>query len=159
MMSNALKSIKPASKVFHVRGTAMSAMSCPATSSMTTNWGSFVPEERQTFVAAGMPISVTSSASPITAGVRWLGGMAYANALHNKTVAADAQVPGPGRSLPMPKKVAIRVAQRGAGGLTPALRPELSPISLPVFVIYQATTVEGWTFSDPYQNPRESVPE
>ncbi len=33
---------------------------------------------------------------------------------HNTTVAAEAQVPGPGRSRPMPKKVATNSAQRGA---------------------------------------------
>ena len=37
MISKTLKSIKPARKDFHARGTAISAISCPATSSMTTN--------------------------------------------------------------------------------------------------------------------------
>jgi hypothetical protein len=34
-------------------------------------------------------------------------------AAHSKTVAAEAQVPGPGRMRPKPKKVATREAQRG----------------------------------------------
>ena len=42
MISKTRKSIKPTRKVFHVSGTAIRAMSCPATSSMTTNCGSFV---------------------------------------------------------------------------------------------------------------------
>ena len=69
-MSKALKSIKPAAKVFHVRGTAIKAISCPATSSMTTNCGSLVPEARATCVAAGMPIRVTKIARAMTTGVR-----------------------------------------------------------------------------------------
>src|SRR5947208_1420170 len=44
------------------------------------------------------------------------------------TVANDAQVPGPGLSRPMPKKVAIRVVQRGA-------RPGKSSIGVPELVI------------------------
>ena len=74
MMSKALKSIKPARKVFHVNGTAIKAMSCPATSSMTTNWGSFFPEARQTWVAAEIPMTMTRTARAITSAVRSFDG-------------------------------------------------------------------------------------
>jgi hypothetical protein len=46
-------------------------------------------------------------------GIRNPGASTYASAAHNTTVAADPQVPGPGRMRPMPKKVATRVAQGG----------------------------------------------
>ena len=70
MISKARKNIKPASKLFHESGTAISAMSCPATSSITTNWGSFSPDARATRVAAGMPIDVIRTASAMANGVR-----------------------------------------------------------------------------------------
>jgi len=44
---------------------------------------------------------------------------------HRRTVAAEAHVPGPGRTPPIPKNVATSVDQRGAearAGGTPALR-------------------------------------
>jgi len=41
MISKARKSIKPASRLFHESGTAISAVSCPATSSITTKLGIF----------------------------------------------------------------------------------------------------------------------
>lgn len=116
MMSNTLKSIKPARKVFHARGAANKAMSCPATSSITTNCGSLRPEARETCVAAGIPISVTRMASAMTTGSRRFVGNAQAIAAQRRTVAADPQVPGPGCSCPMPKNVAVSVAQSGAGG-------------------------------------------
>ena len=119
-ISNALKSIRPARKVFHASGTAISAMSCPATSSITTNCGSFVAEARATRVAAGMPISVTSAARAMATGVRSEGGNSWATAAQITTVAADAQVPGPGCRRPIPKKVATRVAQSGAVGRDPS---------------------------------------
>ncbi len=59
-ISKTRKSIRPARNVFQASGTAMSATSCPATSSMTTNCGSFKPEARATRVAAGIPMSVTT---------------------------------------------------------------------------------------------------
>src|SRR5207302_6547638 len=53
---------------------------------------------------------------------------------HKTTVAAEAQVPGPGRSRPMPKNVATSSAQRvvrrrdapATAGGTPAVRSEIS---------------------------------
>lgn len=69
-MSKARKSIKPVRKVFHARGTAMSAINCPATSSITTICGSLLPKARDTRVAAGIPIAMTNTANPIATGVR-----------------------------------------------------------------------------------------
>ena len=116
MISKALKSIKPARKVFHASGIAISAISWPATSSMTTICGSLLPNPRATLVAAGMPISVTASATAISTGTRDEGGRKRASTAHSTTVIADAQVPGPGRSRPIPKKVATSLAHTGAGG-------------------------------------------
>ena len=59
-------------------------------------------------------MSVTTTASAIATGARAEGARAWANAAHNNTVAADAQVPGPGRIRPIPKNVAITVAHAGA---------------------------------------------
>ena len=53
----------------------MSATSCPATSSMTTNCGSFKPEPRATRVAAGMPMRVTTAAATIVDHIRLAGGI------------------------------------------------------------------------------------
>jgi hypothetical protein len=119
MISKALKSIKPARKVFHTRGTAISAISCPATSSITMNFGSLVADARATRVAAGMPIRVTSTAAEMATEVRSEGGMRWAAAAQIITVVAEPQVPGPGRRWPIPQKVAIRVAQSGARGRRP----------------------------------------
>ena len=116
MISKPLKSIKPARKVFHESGTAINAINCPATSSMTTNCGSFRPEDRATCVAAGMPVSVTSTARASATGVRSDGVRLWASADHNMTVVADAQLPGPGRTWPMPKNVAVNLAHRGVRG-------------------------------------------
>src|SRR5271170_4104005 len=112
-MSKTRKSIKPARKVFQANGTAMSATSCPATSSMTTNCGSFNPEDRATSVAAGIPISVTTAAATIVAQVRLAAGIPELANANNMTVANDPQVPGPGLRRPAPKKVATSVAQIG----------------------------------------------
>lgn len=65
-----------------------------------------MPVPRATCVAAGMPMKVISIAKIIADGVRVASGRTPANAAHNKTVAAEAQLPGPGRSRPMPKNVA-----------------------------------------------------
>src|SRR5580658_2429471 len=115
-MSNALKSIRLARKVFHARGTAIRAISWPATSSMTTNWGSLTPDARATRVAAGIPTSVTRAAMAITTGVRTDGVNWCAMTAQITTVAVDAQVPGAGGRRPMPKKVATSDAQSGARG-------------------------------------------
>jgi hypothetical protein len=54
-----------------------------------------------------------------------------ARAAHNNTVAADPQVPGPGRSLPIPKNVATSVAHSGVGSSAfTILRPYLQACSL-----------------------------
>ena len=56
-MSNTRKSIKPASSACHTMGHAISVTSCPATSSMTTCEGSFLPQPRASRVAAGIPMA------------------------------------------------------------------------------------------------------
>src|SRR5207302_9646409 len=129
-ISKIRKSIRTERKVFQASGTAMSATSCPATSSITTNGGSFKPEERATSVAAGIPMRVTAAAAMKVAQVRLAGGMRKLTNPHTIIVANDPHVPGPGLRRPAPKKVATSVAQSGeagryasatAGG-TPALR-------------------------------------
>jgi len=87
---------------------------------ITTNCGSFVPEPRATRVAAGIPTSVTTAAKAMATGVRQDAASAWASAAHNNTVAADAQLPGPGRSPPIPKNVAISVAHGGVRRDAPA---------------------------------------
>lgn len=123
-MSKTRKSIKPARKVFHASGTAISAINCPATSSITTNWGSLVPDARATRVAAGIPIAVTKAARPSATGARRFGCRPRDNAAHRSTLVADAHVPGPGPKRPTPKKVAIAVAQSGAAEWDEAARPK-----------------------------------
>lgn len=115
-ISNARKSIKPASRACHVMGHAISVTSCPATSSITTCDGSFLPHPRASSVAAGMPIATASAISSTITGIRAEGGRCAANSHHNNTVASEPHVPGPGRNRPAPKNVATRVAHRGAGG-------------------------------------------
>ena len=108
----------------------MSATSCPATSSMTTNCGSFKPEERATRVAAGIPMRVTAVAAMMVAQARFATGIREIVNAHARTVANDPHVPGPGLRRPVPKNVATSVAQSGAAGRdapataggTPALR-------------------------------------
>ena len=106
----------------------MSVTNCPATSSMTTNCGSFRPEARATSVAAGIPMRVTAAAATMVAEVRLATDICELANAHTITVANDPHVPGPGLRRPAPKKVATSVAQSGgrdapatAGG-TPALR-------------------------------------
>jgi hypothetical protein len=53
-----------------------------------------------------------------------------------RTAAADPHVPGPGPSVPMPKKVAVRNAQ--AGGL-PGSTAGTSTTALSVFIVAMAT--------------------
>ena len=52
--------------------------------------------------------------APIVVQVRASGGMYHAAIAQRITVASEAQVPGPGFSRPMPRKVATRFVQRGA---------------------------------------------
>ena len=120
-ISKTRKSIRPARNVFHAKGTAMRVTSCPATSSMTTNWGSSTPATRATRVAAGMPMSVTKAAATMVAQVRLAAGMWELANHQTMTVATDPQVPGPGLRRPAPKKVATSVAQSGARGERPRL--------------------------------------
>ena len=131
-ISNPRKSIKPSSRDFHAIGTAIRVMSWPATSSITTNCGSFRPLARATRVAAGIPTSTAVAAKKTAAQGCHAGAINLATNHQRRTVAADPQVPGPGRMCPTPKKVATSVAHteaRGrdapetAGG-TPALRSE-----------------------------------
>jgi len=114
-ISKTRKSIKPARKGFQASGAAMSVTNCPATSSMTTNCGSFRPAARATMVAAGIPINVTTTAAMIVAQTRFPSGIRELANAHKITVAKDPQVPGPGLRRPVPKKVATSVAQIGAG--------------------------------------------
>ena len=128
-ISKALKSIKPARKVFHARGTAIRAISCPATSSMTTNWGSFMAEARATRVAAGMPIRVTRTARAMATGVRSAGAVQMRDAAQSSdrggrcpgagagAQAADAEE---GRDQRRPERARGRDVPATAGG-TPAL--------------------------------------
>jgi hypothetical protein len=115
-ISKTRKSIRPARKVFQASGTAMTATSCPATSSTTTNCGSFKPEERATSVAAGIPMRVTAAAAIMVAQARFATGIWELANAHTKTVANEPHVPGPGLRRPVPKKVATSVAQTGAPG-------------------------------------------
>src|ERR1700730_13237465 len=113
-ISNALKSIKPNSRDCHVVGAAIRVMSWPATSSMTTNCGSLRLLARATCVAAGIPTRNAVRANRAAAQGCQLCAIQRATSHHSRTVAAEPQVPGPGRRYPTPKKVATIVAQRGA---------------------------------------------
>ncbi len=62
-------------------------------------------------------MSVTTTANATATGVRNEGASTWASAVHNKTVATDAQVPGPGRIRPTPKNVPTSVAHAGAPAL------------------------------------------
>ncbi len=115
-ISNTRKSIKPASSACHVMGEATNVSSCPATSSITTCEGSFLPQPRASRVAAGIPRATAVTSKSRIAGIRAPAGRCDASSHHSSAVASEAHVPGPGRSRPAPKNVAIRVAQRGAAG-------------------------------------------
>src|SRR5437899_7563584 len=133
-MSNPRKSIKPSKRDFHDIGVAINVISWPATSSMTTHWGSFEPLARDAKVAAGIPMTTASRASRIAAQGGQYAPTQRVISPHQTTVAAEAQVPGPGRSRPMPKNVATSSAQRvvrrrdapATAGGTPAVRSEIS---------------------------------
>ena len=119
-MSNTRKSIKPASSPCHTMGHAMSVTSCPATSSITTCGGSFLPQPRASRVAAGIPTATTSTISSKMTGIRADGGRCDPSSHHNNAVASEPQVPGAGRKRPTPKNVATSVAHRGAAEFTGA---------------------------------------
>jgi hypothetical protein len=106
-ISNPRKSIKPASIVFHVTGAASKVIHWPATSSITTNCGSLIPERRAATVAAGIPTAIDNAASAAKM-IDCQSGLIHCPRMYQvTTAAADPQVPGPGRSRPRPKNVAI----------------------------------------------------
>jgi hypothetical protein len=113
-MSKPLKSINAASRVFHVTGTNNKVIHWPATSSITTNPGSFFTDARATRVAAGMPIAIAIAAMAASTKGCSARDRAEAVAAQIKRAAADPHVPGPGPSVPMPKNVAVRNAHNGA---------------------------------------------
>src|SRR5438874_6633611 len=80
---------------------------------MTTHCGSFEPLALATRVAAGIPTAIASRASRIAAQGCQYAPIQRVISHHNTTVAAEAQVPGPGCSRPMPKKVATNSDHRG----------------------------------------------
>ena len=88
-------------------GAAMSAIICPATSSMTTKPGSLRPLSRATVVDGGIPSTVITIETRIAVGSSQLGAISRAAAHHTRIVIAEAHVPDPGCRWPMPKKVAI----------------------------------------------------
>src|SRR5215472_15498670 len=116
-ISKARKSIKPAKKDFQERGAPRSVTSWPAVSSITTNCGSLIPEARATEVAAGMPRATVKTARKRLAGKIHAAGSKWETTAQRIRVASDPHVPGPGFKRPAPKKVATRVAQRGADRL------------------------------------------
>src|SRR5208337_5174764 len=97
------------------------------TSSITTNCGSLIPDARATLVAAGMPMATTKAARRMLAPACQPTAIQRVSSHQRRTVAADPQLPGPGWSRPVPKKVATSVAQSGAGE-TPALRSWASSV-------------------------------
>ena len=110
---------------------------------MTTNDGSLTPVWRLTRVAAGIPATMTSTARRMTTATCHWTGMPRLIAHQTTTVNAEAQLPGPGRSLPVPKNVAVSHAQRGAcerepaSGSVAALGVELIRVSSPGITIWR----------------------
>src|SRR6478609_244473 len=115
-MSKLRKSIKPASRYFQCSGTAIKAIICPATSSITTNPGSLMPLSRATTVEGGIPITVTTKEITSAERVSHAAGSQWPAPHQSKTVTAAAHVPEPGCKWPMPKKVAISQERRDLGG-------------------------------------------
>jgi len=112
-ISKARKRIKPTSSVLHETGTNSIVIHWPATSSITTDGGSFTCKALANRVAAGIPVAIVSNARP-TNTTHWKGtGVHRATIAQIRSAAADPQVPGPGRSRPAPKNVAS-VDQSGA---------------------------------------------
>ncbi len=95
-------------------GHAINVTSCPATSSITTCDGSFLPQPRASRVDAGIPIATTTTINTRITGIRAEGESCQASSHQSSPVASAPQVPGPGRSRPAPKNVATSVAHRGA---------------------------------------------
>src|SRR5207253_11265418 len=117
-MAKTRRSIKPAKRVFQEIGMPRKLISWPATSSITTNCGSFRPDARDTRVAAGIPMSTAMRTRTLAAAGCEVAEIECATMAQRRTVAAEPQLPGPGRRRPTPKKVAITVAQSGAGAVT-----------------------------------------
>jgi hypothetical protein len=114
LVSNARKSIKPASSVFQETGAAISVISCPATSSMTTQPGSLRPSSRATRVAAGIPIATATAARMMAVCACHCGASERVTNHHISTVAAEPHVPGASGNRPAPKNVATTHAQAPA---------------------------------------------
>jgi hypothetical protein len=74
-------------------------------------------------VAAGTPIAIVRTARENATGGCQPGEIQRARSHHKRTVAAEAQLPGPGRSRPTPKKVAMRLAQSGVRAWAVSLAP------------------------------------
>ena len=87
----------------------------------------------------------------MVAQVRFAAGIRELANAHTMTVANDPQVPGPGLRRPAPKKVATKVAHKGArerdapatAGGTPAVRSLVAG--------------EGFTASLPYRGRRRGL--
>src|SRR5581483_5060542 len=90
---------------FQLSGKVISAINWPATSSITTKEGSALRLARATLVDAGIPTRITTPASTIATQYGLSASIPRAIAHQSTTVAADAHVPGPGRSRPTPKNV------------------------------------------------------
>lgn len=65
-------------------------------------------------VAAGIPSAMTIAAKIASVAVCASRGTQRLTPNHIKVAASDPQVPGPGRKRPIPKKVAVSSAHRGA---------------------------------------------
>src|ERR1035437_1905024 len=123
----------------------MRAIHWPATSSMTTNWGSLRPDSRATMVAAGMPSrrGRTIPASSSRTRICGAGWMPQATPAQMSTAATEPQVPGPGLPRPAPKKVATVQAQR----VLPAAGRELGA-SVVMGISVAATAQASQVFED-----------
>ena len=98
-ISNARKSIKPSSRDCHAIGAAIRVMSWPATSSITTNCGSFRPLARATaWPREFQPESPQEPARTATQGCQ-PGTIERARSHHSRTVVAEPQVPGSGTQV------------------------------------------------------------
>src|SRR5258708_2153117 len=88
-ISKALKSIKPSSRDCHAIGAAITVISWPATSSITTNCGSLRLLALATCVAAGIPIRTAAKAN--RAGVQGCqpGAIQRPRSHHRRAVAAE----------------------------------------------------------------------
>src|ERR1700734_2070686 len=95
-MSKPRKSINPTRRNFHVAGEATRVRSWPATSSITTYWGSLIPVARTIRVAAGIPIAIARIVSKSATPGCTEDEIYRVSTHHKRIVAADPHVPGPG---------------------------------------------------------------